>query len=376
MKKNFLFSSWLFGLANSFSAPLLGLYIYIYSNILYTINFLLISSIFILVGYIIVGHLSFIWKQSIIYYRIGIFLFILFYLVIFVLNKDTPKYINIVGSLYGLAQGFYWSGWDIIFYRTPKKLNFFNKSTYLGFITSLLSPGVYGSILSIFHNSGYGILFVLTAVLLLFAQLFVEDVKIDSVKLNIRNSLLVINDNKTYRSTMISLALVSGVNYILGSLNVILLYTISKSYSNFTVLNYIFTSLSVFSVYLLRDRLIDRIRPYKLVLISSLTLVLSGIFVLLGLPLVYLVIYNVTSPLIYPIIDVINWNNMDRRFLMDYLVNRQVLLNTGRILSSVSEVFIAIFSPSQEVVSILPLVFIASVIFARSESQKQTVLEG
>ena len=376
MKKNFLLASWLFGLGNSFSAPLLGLYIYINSSVIYTIDFLLVSSVFILTGYIVVGYLSSVWKRSTTYYVTGAALYIVFYLTLFALGRSAPEHLALIGPLYGIAQGFYWSGWDVVFYNTPKKLNFFNKSSYLGFITGLVSPGVYGGVLSVLHNSGYGVLFLLTAVLLLFSMAFVEDIPIDSVRLSLRNAIKVLDDNRAYKETMVALAVISGVNYVMGSLNVVLLYSVSKSYFDFTLLNYVLTSASILSVYVLRDRLVNKVKHYKLVLTSSVALVLSGPSVLLGAPIIYLLVFSVTSPLIYPVIDVVNWNNMDRRFLMDYLVNRQILLNTGRILSSLSEAFITGLSPNEGVISLLPLVLIASLIFAKANSKKQVALEG
>jgi YQGE family putative transporter len=373
MKKNFLLASWLFGLGNSFSSPLVGLYIYVNSSIFYTLDFLLINSSFILLGYLIVGYLSTIWKRSIVYYRLGIFLYVIFYIVLFLTNTNAFKVVNIIGALYGLAQGFYWSGWDILFYNTPKKLNFFNKSAYLGLITSIVSPGVYGSILSIFHNNGYEILFVLTSLFLLFSVLLAENVEVRSFKFDIKKAVSVFNENKIYKNSMTSLAIISGVNYILGNLNTILIYSIAKTYFNFMIINYILTGFSVFSVYVLRDKLVNKIKPYKLVLFGSLIIGISSLLIFLGFPLFYLVSFNVASPLIYPVIDVFNWNNMDRRFLTSYLVNRQIFLNLGRILSSVSEIFLANLAINEEIIPLLPVVVVASILFARSNSKEKVI---
>jgi len=373
MKKNFLIASWLFGLGNSFSAPLIGLYIYINSSIFYTLDFLMINSLFILIGYMAVGYLTTIWKKSIIYYRLGIFLYIVFYITLFIISVNAPKVIDFIGALYGIAQGFYWSGWDILFYNTPKKLNFFNKSAYLGFITSVVAPGVYGSLLSIFHGNGYEILFAITSFFLLLSVLLVENIEVDSFKFDIRKSISVFNENKIYKNSMTSLAIISGVNYILGNLNTILIYSIAKTYFNFMIINYLMTALSIFSIYILRDRLVNRIKPYKLVLTGSIIIGISSLFIISGVPLIYLASFNIASPLIYPVIDVFNWNNMDRRFLTSYLVNRQIFLNLGRILSSVTEIFLANLSTGEEIIPLLPVVVIASLIFARSNSKEEVI---
>ena len=367
MKKNFLLASWLFGFGNSLSAPLLGLYIYVNSSIVYTLKFVLVTSLFILIGYLTVGYLVSIWNSAITYIKIGIGLFIAFYLLLLTLGNEVSHYVSFMGMLYGLAQGFYWCGWDIVFYYTPNKLKFFNNSTYLSLITSLVSPAVYGSILTIFRNSGYEILFAFTSAFLVLTFLLMDSVRV-TAKSNVTRSITVIKDDKVYRVTMSALTLAGGANYVLGNLNPILIYNVSKSYLNFTLINYGLSILSVISVFILRDRLINKIKPHRLVLLSSLALLLSGAS-LFFYPIIYLVTFYTTSPLIYPIIDIYNWNNMNRNFLMDYLINRQILLNAGRMTFSLLE--IAILSPyvGGEIAVMLPFVSIASLIFAKNVKQ-------
>jgi YQGE family putative transporter len=370
MRKNFLIASWLFGLGNSFSSPIIGLYIYINSSINYMLKFLLISSIFILLGYILVGYLTTFWKEALTYYKLGILLFISFYILMFILNVESYRFISFLGILYGLAQGFYWSGWDIIFYNIPHKLKFFNKSAYLGFFTNLVSPAVYGSILTIFHNNGYGIIFLLTALTLLLSAILAENVKVSSFKFNIRRSISVFNENKTYRYTMTALAIVSGVNYILTNVNTIIIYKIATDYLNFAIISYSMSVITLISIYVIRDKLSGILKPYNVVLSSSLLLGISSVSIIVGFPLFYLIVFSLTSPLIYPIIDVYNWNNMDRRFLTEYLVNRQIFLNSGRILSSLSEVILSQIS-GYEILPLIPLIIIASIIFVRYNSKEK-----
>lgn len=362
--RNFLLASWLFGFANNISSPLIGLYIYINSSLFYTLNFLLMTSLSLLIGYVIVGYLSNRWRSAITYYRAGISLYILFYITLLLLNKETPKFVDLVSAIYGLAQGFYWFGWDVLFYNTPSKLSFFNRSAYLGFISGILTPGIYGSILTIFENKGYEVLFVLTASLMVFASLMVEDLSVKCELFDIRRSWSVIRLNSNYRYTMTSLALISGVNYILSNLNTILAYDVAKTYFNFMLLNYMLSGVSLVSVFVIRDKLIHKTRPYKIVMIASSVLAVSEALIFIS-PIIYLIGFNMTSPLIYPIIDVINWNNMDKEYLTLYLVNRQYFLNIGRITASLLEIFLASLTIEEEIIPLLPIVIIASLLFMR-----------
>lgn len=363
MRRDFLLASWLFGFANSLSAPLLGLYIYINSSVEETLRFLLASSAFILAGYVVVGYLAALRNNAATYIKLGIGLYIAFYSLLLILGARVVEVLPLVAALYGLAQGFYWCGWDVVFYHVPDKLRFFNKSFYLGLATNFASPAIYGAVLSALRGAGYGVLFLATSALLALALLLMEDVRI-SARVDVRSAVLVVKDDGRYRATMTALTLVGGANYVLGSLNAILLYQATGSYRGFALTNYALTAASAASVFALRDRLVHKIGPRRLVAASAAALLASGASLPLGLPLIYLVAYYVTSPLIYPVIDVYNWDAMDESRLMDYLINRQIMLNGGRILFSLSEALLA-GSAGVGAALGLPLIFAASLIFSR-----------
>ncbi|AWR96886.1 hypothetical protein DFR86_04485 [Acidianus sulfidivorans JP7] len=367
MRKNFLIASWLFGFGNSFSSPLLSLYIYVSSSVYYSLEFILFTSIFILIGYILIGYISNVYNKIITFYKIGIGLYIIFYLVLLALNINAYKYTLLLGSIYGIAQGYYWFAWDVIFYDVSDKMNFFNKSSYLGVISSIISPLVYGTILSIFHQLGYSILFSMTSAILIFVIFLVENININS-KFDLRKSFNVLSENRSYKYTITSLTIVSGVNYVLSNLNPILLYQVSKSYETFAILTNILTGISLLSIYIIRQRLISKINKFKLVFTSSLTIAIFSIFIFFN-PLIYLVAFYVTSPLIYPVIDVYNWNIMNRSLLVNFLINRQIFLNSGRIFFSVIEVFLGNLLLSEQMAIVLPALIVASVIFYKGKKE-------
>ncbi|BFH72089.1 hypothetical protein SJAV_00330 [Sulfurisphaera javensis] len=359
MRKNFLLSSWLFGFANGLSSPLISLYIYVTSSIYFSLKFLLFTSLFLLFAYFISGYFSK-EREVITFYKIGISLYIIFYTLLAIFNINSYKYVDILSIIYGFAQGFYWYGWDVIFYNTPKKLNFFNKSAYLGFISSLLAPAIYGTILTLFHKLGYLLLFLSSSALLIVVILLAENMKVKGV-FNFKDSFLVITKNENYKNTMISLSLIAGFNYITGNINPIILYSFTRNYLDFSLINYVLNAVSLTSIYLVRQRYVSKVKPYNIVLLSSLAISFSS-FSLFFFPLMYLIVYNFFSPLIYPIIDIYNWNNMDRNYLINYLINRQIFLNVSRILSATIDILV--FS-SFDVISLVPLLLLASIIFYR-----------
>lgn len=376
MDNRFLVASWLFGFGNSISSPLIALFIDVSSSIYYSIIFLVFNSLFILVGYLMVGFLSSRLKGSIIYYRIGILLYISFYILLIYFNKAAYMMIYELSMVYGIAQGFYWAGWDIIFFNTTNKLLFFNRSTYLGIISSLSSPAIYGVILSILHGYGYMVLFSLSSIMLLMVLLIVRNFPFEQRSFDISKAIKIHAMDKTYGLSTMALSLIAGGNYILGNLNPIILYDyLGGDYTMFSIVNYSLSIASLFSVYVIRDKLSHVIKPHRLPSIASLALLISIPFLFLS-PLIYLYSFSLTSPLIYPIIDVYTWNSMKRDQLMYYLVNRQIFLNASRILSSLTELYLfGAMVGATAVLPVLPIILMGVLFFAKLKPDGEKVLQ-
>ncbi len=305
-----------------------------------------------------VGFISSRIKESMIYYRIGISLYVLFYLLLAILNKSAFEFVYELAAVYGIAQGFYWAGWDIIFFNTDNKLKFFNRSAYLGVISSIASPAIYGAILSLLRGYGYVVLFMASTAILTSILFVVKNVPFTSEKFDMNKAIKMHVVDKSYGLSTIALSLIAGgANYILGNINSIILYKYAQGdYTTFSIINYSLSIVSMLSVYIVRDKLVKKLNPVRLPMLAALALAISIPFMWVS-PLIYLYSFSLTSPLIYPIIDVFTWNYMKRDKMIYYLVNRQIFLNTTRILSSLTELYLmSIMVGSTVVLPILPLI--------------------
>ncbi|GGP19565.1 hypothetical protein GCM10007981_03760 [Thermocladium modestius] len=376
MNNRFLLASWLFGFGNSISSPLIALFIYVSSTIYYSLIFLVLNSFFILVGYLMVGFISSRIKESMIYYRIGISLYVLFYLLLAILNKSAFEFVYELAAVYGIAQGFYWAGWDIIFFNTDNKLKFFNRSAYLGVISSIASPAIYGAILSLLRGYGYVVLFMASTAILTSILFVVKNVPFTSEKFDMNKAIKMHVVDKSYGLSTIALSLIAGANYILGNINSIILYKYAQGdYTTFSIINYSLSIVSMLSVYIVRDKLVKKLNPVRLPMLAALALAISIPFMWVS-PLIYLYSFSLTSPLIYPIIDVFTWNYMKRDKMIYYLVNRQIFLNTTRILSSLTELYLmSIMVGSTVVLPILPLILMGVFLFIRLKPRKEKITE-
>ncbi|NON61212.1 hypothetical protein [Acidianus sp. RZ1] len=365
--RSLLLSSWVYGFGMSLSSSVLGLYLYVNSSLYSSLLFLLFNSISIFFTYIMVGFLSSKVKDALTYYRLGIATTILFYFILIYLGHRTFLFIPYLGTLYGFAQGLYWSGWDIIFYyRTNKKLQFFNRSAYLGAITTLAGPAIVGSILTFLGNSGYVILFILSTSILLLTLVLVESAHLPSTNFDLKNSLRKHIQDSAYGRMLISLTLVAGFNYIAGYVNPIILFSLFKNYEDFSIVNYFLSTISLISVYL-RGKL-AKLYPTRIYFIASVFILYSSIMMFFDFrtALLYLFSYSVLSPLIYPLIDVDVWDLMNGMRLMEYLVNRQIFLNSSRItFSMITYVAASSLEPTELIVIVAPLLLTSALIYKK-----------
>ncbi|MCF6093371.1 MFS transporter [Microaerobacter geothermalis] len=95
--------------------------------------------------------------------RIGVALMALFYSMILILGKDASQYIQLLGLLLGIASGFYWLGYNILYFEitNPDNRDMFNGVN--GFLfsgTGMIAPVLSGWFLSQMKQlTGYTLIF-------------------------------------------------------------------------------------------------------------------------------------------------------------------------------------------------------------------------
>ena len=331
-----LVASWTFSVANGFSAPVLGLYLFTQSSLIVSAEFYLVNAASILATYIAVGEMSGRIKSTSSLYRPGLALLAAFYALLIALGDLAARLFLPLAVLYGVAQGLYWSGWDIAYYEfISDRLTFFNRLAYLGFVSSLVVPAVYGAALAELGQRGYVLLFGLSTAGLAAASYMMPGMRPSLGRFSIKGMVTLTARDREYGGLVVPLSLLFGYGYSTSYINSVLTYTyFGRSYRSFAVFNYAMSVLAVIVVRL-RRRLSELLGKRRLLLGTSLVMMAASAGAAvdrLAIP-AYLVTSTVFSQLV-TFVDVDTWNSMKREDFAEYMTNRHLMLNSGRGLAT------------------------------------------
>lgn len=166
--------------------------------------------------------------------RIGIVMYFIYFLAIILLKEQVVNYIYLIGLLYGLEEGFYYS-----VYNTIESDGIENKyrEKYLGTyngcknIVSIIFPLFFGSLI---QNSGFinTIIFVLVIVFLeIMLSIILKDNNIPECnKTNLKEFNNVMKQHPEFKSIIIT-NVCSGLTYSEGALSYVITLYIIKVFS-------------------------------------------------------------------------------------------------------------------------------------------------
>lgn len=280
--------------------------------------------------------------------RIGIVMYFIYFLAIILLKEQVVNYIYLIGLLYGLEEGFYYS-----VYNTIESDGIENKyrEKYLGTyngcknIVSIIFPLFFGSLI---QNSGFinTIIFVLVIVFLeIMLSIILKDNNIPECnKTNLKEFNNVMKQHPEFKSIIIT-NVCSGLTYSEGALSYVITLYIIKVFSESVSLG-IFTSIfSVISI-IIGFLFVKVIKPkYYIKLLSfflPITIVLLCIM-LLNCNFITVVSYNLfqtVSKLLSDLIkerNIFNFSNIDtikRKYKVEYFFTLETALLIGRVISN------------------------------------------
>ena len=280
--------------------------------------------------------------------RIGIVMYFIYFLAIILLKEQVVNYIYLIGLLYGLEEGFYYS-----VYNTIESDGIENKDRekYLGTyngcknIVSIIFPLFFGSLI---QNSGFinTIIFVLVIVALeIILSIILKDNNIPkSNKTNLKEFKNVMKEHPQLKS-IIRTNICSGLTYSEGALSYVITIYIIKVFSESVSLG-IFTSIfSVISI-IIGFLFVKVIKPKYYIKLLTATLPITIILLcimLLNCNFVTVVLYNLfqtISKLLSDLIrerNIFNFSNIEaikREYKVEYFLTLETALFIGRIISN------------------------------------------
>lgn len=280
--------------------------------------------------------------------RTGIVMYFIYFLAIILLKEQVVNYIYLIGLLYGLEEGFYYS-----VYNTIESDGIENKDRekYLGTyngcknIVSIIFPLFFGSLI---QNSGFinTIIFVLIIVALeILLSIILKDNNIlKGNKTNLKEFKEVMKEYPQLKS-IIRTNICSGLTYSEGALSYVITIYIIKVFSESVSLG-IFTSIfSVISI-IIGFLFVKVIKPKYYIKLLSTTLPITIILLcimLLNCNFVTVVLYNLfqtISKLLSDLIrerNIFNFSNVEaikREYKVEYFLTLETALFVGRVISN------------------------------------------
>ncbi len=287
--------------------------------------------------------------------RIGIILYFIYFLVIILLKEKVVDYIYLIGLLYGLEEGFYYSVYNMLEtdgVNNKERRKYIGSYTTVKSIISIIFPLIFGSLI---HTSG----FINTAILVLFIvilQLFLASLFQDNnLPKNNKTSFQEFRKiTKKYKqfSRIMETKVCSGLTYSEGALSYVITIYIIKVFSESVSLG-IFTSIfSILSVIigLLFVKVIKPKYYNNLMIITSIITIVFLCIMLLNCNYVTIILYNLFQTISKGLTDLIiernvsnfsNTKSLKYEFKVEYFLSIETALFIGRIISNTLFIFMA-----------------------------------
>ncbi|TCK98569.1 YQGE family putative transporter [Natranaerovirga hydrolytica] len=302
--------------------------------------------------------------------RIGVALFVLFFLLMFVFKKEVPNYAYYFGMLFGSASGFYWLSFHILSFDFTSLTN---RDTYNGFNGAIV--GVSNAIAPLFASYiidrneefiGYSIIFGIS--LFLFLLLTLISFFIKSSNYNNAFSLRKIanRSNDQWNNIRNSITLWGFRDVVILFLINVLIFKHTNSVlilGQLTFFAYLLSSLA----YLTEQKFIKPKRRWLSFHIGALFMFLSVVLLSVDINIYYLIVFIIIDAISVPFFFVpmtsatfnIIDESKDDYYRTEYIISREIALNTGRIISTSILILVLTVFNNDDVLNYF-LVFIGS----------------
>ncbi|MDT9024881.1 MFS transporter [Rossellomorea yichunensis] len=301
--------------------------------------------------------------------RFGVIFLALFYISVLAFGESAENYLVVLGALLGIGYGFYWLAFNVLTFEItePETRDFFNG--FLGTLTSaggMIGPILAGFIISRFASyKGYTIVFGLS--LLLFAVAVLLSFFLKRRPASGRYLFLRILEERKNNANW---RFITNAHFFQGLREGTFIFIISvfvfiSTGSEFAIGTFgLINSGIAFVGYYIASRVIKKKFRKKAILLGGILLYLAIFLIVFDVTYTKLLLYAGMIAIAYPILlvpyismtyDVIGtgWNAAEMR--IEYIVVREIFLNSGRIVSVLAFIIAVTFFNHEESIPILLL---------------------
>lgn len=314
--------------------------------------------------------------------RIGIFFEFVYFFLIFMLKEKLIDNIILLGIIYGIAEGLYFSVYDVI---ESYGVNNTSRNKFSGYyiviksIISILFPLIFGGLISIEGFSKCIFLVLIIVVLMIIMSFIFKDIYFyEDKKVNLNKYVELINDNNIPINRIYKIYIFYGFTYSLGAFsNIVTLYIIKIFNDSFSL--GIFTSIfSIISciIGLLFSKLISKHNNIKYISISMSFTIITLVLMVFSCNFVTVVIFNFFQTISKTLLSLINDNTVanisnyklvKQKYKIEYFLGCETALFIGRVISYCIFITMSFF---YDYMIIFIMVFIIFLIILTFESIK------
>lgn len=317
--------------------------------------------------------------------RIGIIFDFIYFSAIIFLREKVVDYIYLIGILYGLEEGFYYSVYNMLEsdgVQNDKRAKFTGTYTAVKSILSIIFPIIFGSLI---YATGFIkaliIVFIIVIIRIILSFLFKDDNIPESNKTNFKEFFKIIKDNKKIKQLYI-VEFFNGLTYSEGAFSYIVTIYIIKVFSDSFSLG-IFTS--IFSIItciigILFSRLIKQKHYSTIIKFSSCFTVISFIFMIFNCNAISIIVFNFFQTIFKCLKELINGNSQSnlsneekikKEYKTEYWVTSETSLVIARIISN--SIFILMAYTNSNIIILIFVIFL--IMYAVSSIKLQKIIK-
>lgn len=316
--------------------------------------------------------------------RIGIILDFVYFLTIILLKDKVVNYIYLVGLLYGLEEGFYYSVYNILEsdgITNEERAKFAGTYTAIESILSIIFPLIFGSLIS---ATGFlkslTVVFIIVIVRIILSFIYKDNNVPKSNKTNMKEYFELTNKDKRFKQ-MYKVEFLNGIVYSEAAFSYIVTIYIIKVFSDSFSLG-VFTSIFsviTFVIGILFAKFINKKYYSSAIKISMVFTIMSLFLMIFRCNAVTIIFFNLFQTISKKLKNLITGNNqanlsnyskIAKEYKTEYWLANETSLVIGRIISS--SVFILLAYIDTTIMIILYALFL--ILFAINSIKLQKII--
>lgn len=321
----------------------------------------LMHYIFTPIAFILGGYLSK-RKNGIWSLRIGIFLFILFFVCILFLGNSLTAFVIPIGILFGIASGFYWLAFQVLSFDFTGTNN---RDTFNGFNGLMASlAGSTAPLLAAFIIDrnvgvrGYFIVFLLSLLLFIGMLLISLTMRTNEDDDTLAMKKIFGHNNESWKNLRLAIGTWGLRNVVIIFIINILIYEVTGSEMSLGQLTFI-AGLVLCFAYWLEQKIVKPKHRVKSMVIGAWLLVVAVLGVVFKINYMTLAFFMIVSsfsmpfyfvPMASATFNVLNYTH-EEAYRVEYIINKEIVLNIGRTISTVILIVLLMLFDSQKILN-------------------------